>query len=60
MESKISPENDSDIDLEDLQYFMSLSVEKKLEFLEQLQKFLSETMPQENKDIWERLKQEGF
>jgi len=52
--------NKDDIESEDLRYFSGLSAEKKLDFVEQLQDFLNQVMPVENKQLWERLKEEGF
>ena len=49
-----------DPEIEDLRFFSGLSAEKKLEFLEQLQDFLNQAMPPENKKMWEQLKEEGF
>ena len=51
---------DEEWDLERLQYFMFLSAEEKLHYLEQLNTFLYHAMPPANREIWERLKQEGF
>lgn len=60
MENKEKIAEESELDIESLRYFESLSVEKKLEFVEQLQDFFNQTMPTENKEKWERLKEKGF
>ncbi len=57
--NKLQPEC-GEFDLELMKYFMSLSLEEKLNYLEQLNQFLDRTMPQSSKDIWEKLKTEGF
>ncbi len=53
-------QSSDDLDVERLQYFMNLSTEEKLDSLEALNEFLNEAMPEENKKIWEQLKQQGF
>ena len=45
---------------EDLKRYMALPVEKKLEYLEEMSQFLNEAMPQENKEIAKKLREEGF
>lgn len=60
MENKKPIVEESELDIENLRYFEGLSVEKKLEFVEQLQDFFNQTMPPENKEKWERLKEKGF
>ena len=60
MKNEIPLREEEDFDVENLRYFSKLSAEKKLEFLEQLQEFLNQAMPKENKKLWERLKEEGF
>ena len=47
-------------DTERLKYFISLSVEEKLHYLEQLNTFLHQVMPPTSQEIWQKLKQEGF
>ncbi len=51
---------ETDFDVEDLRYFSGLSAEEKLDFVEQLQDFLNQAMPAESKQLWERLKEDGF
>ncbi len=57
---KESLTTETDFDIEDLRYFSGLSAEEKLNFVEQLQDFLNQAMPVENKQLWERLKEDGF
>lgn len=45
---------------EDLKRYMKLPVEKKFEYLEEMNKFLNEAMPKENKEIAKKLREEGF
>ena len=45
---------------EQLRRYMALSPKKKLEYLEQMNQFLSAAMPAENKKIWQQLKTEGW
>ncbi len=48
------------VDVEDLKRYMSLSVEEKLNYLEEMNSFLKEAMPVENKRAWEELKKMGW
>ena len=57
-ENKVKIEEDFDI--EDIKRYMGLSVEKKLNYLEEINNFFMEAMPQESKNAWERLKQTGW
>ena len=45
---------------EDLKRYIALSVEKKMEYLEEMNRFLNEAMPLENKKIAKKLREEGF
>ena len=45
---------------EDLKRYMALPAEKKMEYLEEMNQFLNEAMPQENKEIAKKLREEGF
>jgi len=47
-------------DIEDIKRYMGLSVEKKLNYLEEINDFFREAMPQESKNAWEILKQAGW
>jgi hypothetical protein len=49
-----------DFDIEDIKIYMGLSVEKKLNYLEHINDFFKEAMPQKSKDAWEILKQAGW
>ena len=51
---------DDYFNIEDLKAYMSLSVEDKLIYLQELNSFLAEIVPDENKKAWEKLKQEGW
>ena len=51
---------DDYFNIEDLKVYMSLSVEDKLIYLQELNIFLSEVVPNESKKAWERLKEEGW
>lgn len=52
--------DDSDFDVEQMRYFMSLSVEEKLKHLEQLNQFTHTLKPESGKKVWEQLQKEGF
>ena len=54
----IQKKNDHNID--QLKTYMQLPVEKKMEYLEQLNKFLDLATPLKNKKIWKRLKTMGW
>ena len=56
--SKDSP--DDYINIEDLKAYMSLSVEEKLVYLQEINSFLAEVMPDESKKTWEELKKSGW
>ena len=47
-------------DVEDLKRYMSLSVEEKLIYLQEINSFLMETMSSESKKAWEELKKSGW
>ena len=51
---------DEYFDIEDLKRYMSLSVEEKLNYLEEINRFLIEAMPAESKKAWEELKRQGW
>ena len=51
---------DDYFNIEDLKTYMSLSVEDKLIYLQELNSFLSEVVPNESKKAREKLKQEGW
>ena len=51
---------DEYINDEDLKRYIDLSPEKKLEYLEEMNLFLNEAMPPENKRIAKKLREEGF
>lgn len=51
---------DEYINDEDLKRYIDLSPEKKLEYLEEMNKFLNAAMPPENKEIAKKLREEGF
>ncbi|MFC1866908.1 hypothetical protein ACFL0H_02060 [Thermodesulfobacteriota bacterium] len=51
---------DEYFDIEDLRRYMSLSVEEKLVYLQEINSFLMEAMPAENKKVWEELKKSGW
>ena len=51
---------DEYVDVEDLKRYMSLSVEEKLTYLEEMNSLLSEAMPPESKKAWEELKKRGW
>ncbi|MBU0504779.1 MAG: hypothetical protein ABII18_11395 [bacterium] len=55
----ISQNNDW-FDEQDLRYFMTLSAREKLEQLESLNKFINQTITQENQEIWEKLQEMGY
>ena len=50
----------SGFNIEDLKAYMSLSVEEKLIYLEEINSFLAEVVPDKSKKAWEKLKQEGW
>ena len=51
---------DDYFNIEDLKAYMSLSVEEKLIYLQEINSFFAEIVPDENKKAWEKLKQEGW
>ena len=51
---------DDYINIEDLKAYMSLSVEEKLVYLQEINSFLAEVMPDESKKAWEELKKSGW
>lgn len=51
---------DQYINDEDLKRYIDLPLEKKLEYLEEMNKFLDAVMPEENKKIARKLREEGF
>ena len=51
---------DDYFNIEDLKAHMSLSVEDKLVYLQELNSFLSEVVPNESKKAREKLNQEGW
>ena len=55
--SKIKDEYIND---EDLKRYIDLSPEKKLEYLEKMNQFLSAAVPLKNKKISKKLREEGF
>lgn len=50
---------DCEYDVEDLKKYMDLPVKEKLQYLEEMNEFLSRVMPPESKRIWEELKKMG-
>lgn len=55
--SKIKNEYIND---EDLKRYISLSPEKKMEYIEEMNDFLNAAMTPENKKIAKKLREEGF
>ena len=56
-----SHQSDDDyFNIEDLKAYMSLSVEEKLIYLQEINSFLAKVMPDDNKKVWEKLKQKGW
>ena len=51
---------DDYFDVEDLKRYMSLSAEEKLVYLEEINSFLMEAMPDKSKKAWEELKKNGW
>ena len=51
---------DDYFDVEDLKRYMSLSVEEKLIYLQEMNDFFREVMPLESKKAWEELKKNGW
>ncbi|MBF0290141.1 MAG: hypothetical protein HQM14_20180 [SAR324 cluster bacterium] len=49
-----------DGEMERLKGFIALSAEEKLQHLAQLNVFLHQAMPAKSKEVWEKLKQNGF
>ena len=52
--------SDENFDVEDLKRYMSLSVEEKLNYLQEINSFFMETMSSESKKAWEELKKKGW
>jgi hypothetical protein len=59
MKAREHPDDDY-FDVEDLKRYMSLSVEEKLVYLQEMNNFLREVMPHESKKAWEELKRNGW
>ena len=51
---------DDYFNIEDLKRYMALSVEKKLVYLQEINRFLLEAMPHGSKKAWEELKKAGW
>ena len=51
---------DDYFDVEDLKRYISLSAEEKLVYLEEINNFLMEAMPDKSKKAWEELKKNGW
>ncbi len=51
---------DEDLDIEDIKIYMGLSVEKKPNYLEDINEIFKEAIPQKNKIAREILKQAGW
>jgi hypothetical protein len=49
-----------EVDVDQLKKFMPLTPKEKLEYLEELNKFLNLATPEENKKVWEKLKELGW
>lgn len=52
--------SDEYFDVEDLRRYMSLSVEEKLIYLQEINSFFIDAMPSESKKAWEELKKSGW
>ena len=52
--------DDEYFDTEAIKRYMCLSVEEKLIYLEEINSFLTEAMPEESKRAWEELKKNGW
>ena len=57
--TKNEQNDDEYFDVKDLKRYMSLSVEEKLNYLEEINNFLVEVMPMKSKKAWEELKKAG-
>lgn len=53
-------EEDDEFNMEQMKYFISLSLKDKLNHLEQLNQFCNKLMPESSKQNWEKLQNEGF
>lgn len=53
-------QDDEYFDIEDLKRYMSLSVEEKLNYLEEINSFLAKVMHMKSKKAWEELKKIGW
>jgi len=52
--------DDDYFDTEAIIRYMSLSVEEKLIYLEEINSFLTEAMPEKSKRAWKELKKNGW
>ncbi|MBW1800541.1 MAG: hypothetical protein JRJ85_07395 [Deltaproteobacteria bacterium] len=52
--------NDEEYSVEDLKRYMALSPEEKLNYLEEINLFFQESMPDKSKKVWEELKKQGW
>jgi len=57
---KNEPTDDEYFDIEDLKKYISLSVEEKLIYLQEVSRFFAEAVPNESKKAWEILKKNGW
>ena len=48
-------EKEPEFDLEFIKTYMALSAREKLEYLEELNRFLALATPEKNKDAWKKL-----
>ena len=46
--------------IEELKAYKKTPLSKKLEFLEEMNKFLNAITPEKSKKLWEKLKEEGY
>ena len=52
--------NDEEYSIEGLKRYMALSAEEKFNYLEEINNFLKESMPEKSKKVWEELKRNGW
>ena len=55
-----SNKTSNNFELDEIKRYMQLPAKKKLEYLEELNRFLSLAMPEKNKKIWRKLRELGW
>ena len=57
---KKTEKKNNEYDVSDFKRYMALPAKEKLEFLEEMNEFLSKAMPAKSKKIWQELQELGW